>query len=68
MKLLRKVCAGIKEKRHGLLARCQPLQQDKSPVASGRKRGFEILSHLLYSPDLTPSDYTLFGNMNNTIR
>ncbi|ELT91887.1 hypothetical protein CAPTEDRAFT_143699, partial [Capitella teleta] len=34
-------------------------------VASGGKCGFEILSRLLYTPDLTTSDYKPFGNLKN---
>ncbi|ELT97104.1 hypothetical protein CAPTEDRAFT_68417, partial [Capitella teleta] len=60
-KLLEKVCAAIKEKRPGLHARGQRLQQNNSPsykshiaVTSCRKCGFEFFSHPLYFPDLTP--------------
>ncbi|ELT90653.1 hypothetical protein CAPTEDRAFT_101416, partial [Capitella teleta] len=71
-RLLENVHTAIKEKRRGLLARGQRLQEDNSPshnshiaVASGRKGGFEILSQSLYSPDLTLSDNKSNGNPKN---
>ncbi|ELU06195.1 hypothetical protein CAPTEDRAFT_136184, partial [Capitella teleta] len=67
-KLLEKVRAAIKEKRRGLLASGQCLQQNNSPshnrpidVTSGRNCGFKILPHSLSRPD--PSDYKPFGNL-----
>ena len=30
--------------------------------------GFEVLEHPAYSPDLTPSDYHLFGPLKNALR
>ncbi|ELT88657.1 hypothetical protein CAPTEDRAFT_136222, partial [Capitella teleta] len=73
-KLLEKIRAAIKEKRRGLRARGPRPQQDNVPshnrhiaVASGRKCGFEILSHPLQFSDLTPGDHKAFGNLKNTI-
>ncbi|ELT91914.1 hypothetical protein CAPTEDRAFT_143660, partial [Capitella teleta] len=45
-----------------------PSHKSHIAVASGKKGGFRILSHTLYSPGLTPSDYKTFGNLKNTTR
>ena len=37
-------------------------------VAEIRELGFECLSHTPYSPDLAPSDYWLFGEMERPLR
>ncbi|ELT88663.1 hypothetical protein CAPTEDRAFT_97020, partial [Capitella teleta] len=75
VKLLEIVCVAINEKRHGLFARGQRLQQNNSPsrnshiaVASDRMCGFEILFHPLQSPGPTTCNYKPFGNLKNTIR
>ena len=58
----------IKFKRHGLLSTCVLLQHDNaqphtahSTVATIKDLSFECLPHPLYSPDLTPSDFHMFG-------
>ena len=32
------------------------------------RNGYELISHLAYSPDLAPSDYFLFPNLKKDIR
>ena len=32
------------------------------------RNGYELISHPAYSPDLTPSDFFLFSNLNKDIR
>jgi len=62
------LCPAIKSKRHGLLSTGVLLQHDNarphtahSTVATIQDLSFECLPHLLYSPDLTPSDFHVFG-------
>jgi histone-lysine N-methyltransferase SETMAR len=58
----------IKSKQRGLLSTGVLLQHDnarphtaRSTVATIQDLSFECLSHLPYSPDLTPIDFHVFG-------
>jgi len=58
----------IKSKRHGLQSTGVLLQHDNAPphtarstVATIQDLSFEWLPHPPYSPDLTPSDFHVFG-------
>jgi hypothetical protein len=60
----------IKSKRSGLLSTGVLLQHDSaqphtasSPVATIQDLPFECLSHPLYSPDLAPRDFHIFGTL-----
>jgi len=51
------------------------LHQDDAPahtsaveMAAIRECGFELLSHLPYSPDLAPSDYHVFRSLKDSLR
>jgi len=37
-------------------------------MAAIRECGFELLSHLPYSPDLAPSDYHVFRSLKDSLR
>ena len=65
----------IKRERRGKLSRVVLLQHDNArphvssmTVAAIRELGLEYLSHPPYSPDLTSSDYWLFGEMKRPLR
>ena len=60
----------IVKKRRGKLTRGVLLLQDNAPahtsqvaMAAVTKSSFKFLSHLLYSPDLVPSDFCVFPNL-----
>jgi histone-lysine N-methyltransferase SETMAR len=62
------LCPTIKSKRRGLLSTGVLLQHDnaqphtaRSPVAKIQDLSFKCLSHPPYLPDLTPSDFHVFG-------
>ncbi|XP_023718250.1 uncharacterized protein LOC111870309 [Cryptotermes secundus] len=66
--LLQCLEAEVRSKRCGLLTRGVLLQHDnaqshttRATVAAVQDLHFECLPHLPYSPDLTPSDYHMFG-------
>ena len=51
------------------------LQQDnarvhtcKVAIAAVERNGYELIPHLVYSPDLAPSDFFLFPNLKKDIR
>ena len=65
----------VKERRRGMLTRGPLLQHDNAPAHMSRVAqaivkdiGFEQLSHLPYSPDLTPSDFYLFRLLKQHLR
>jgi hypothetical protein len=62
------LCPAIKSKQHRLLSTGVLLQHDnarphtaRSTVATIQNLSFECLPHLPYLPDLTPSDFHVFG-------
>ena len=62
------LCPAIKSKQRGLLSTGVLLQHDNarphtahSTVATIQDLSFEFLPHPLYPPDLTPSDFHIFG-------
>ena len=72
--LLRKLREAILKKRRGKIGRGIWLQEDNAPVhtcstamEAAAKCGFKLLPHPPYSPDLAPSDYWLFSNLNKEI-
>ena len=73
-KLLKELRQAIKSKRPGKLTKSVLLHQEnalahKSLVAMSavHDRGFELIDHPPYSPDLAPSDYFLFPNLKNIL-
>ena len=65
----------IVRKRRGKLTRCILLLQDNAlahtsqvSTAAATECGFEVLPHLPYSPDLTPSDFYLFPKLKTNLR
>jgi len=73
--ILHKLRDAIKEKRRGTLSRGVRLLHDNAPVhtaavakAAEKECGFEEIDHLLYSPDLAPSDYYLFSKLKKDLR
>jgi len=72
--LIQKLLSAIKEKRPGKLSDGVLLHHDNTPahtsavsVATIRECGFELLSHLQYSPDLAPSDYHVFRSLKDSL-
>ena len=64
----------IREKRLGKLSKGILLQQDNARVHickiamdAVERNGYELIPHPAYSPDLAPSDYFLFPNLNKDI-
>jgi histone-lysine N-methyltransferase SETMAR len=60
----------IREKRPGLAKKKILVHQDNAPchksaiaMAKIHQLGFELLPHAAYSPDLAPSDFSLFPNL-----
>ena len=73
--LLDQLRTAIRVKRRGKLSKCVLLQQDNArvhtcKVAMGavERNGYELIPHLAYSPDLAPSDFFLFPNLQKDIR
>ena len=73
--LLHQLRDNIREKRRGKLRRGVLLLHDNAPVHKSRlsmaaihECGFQLINHPLYSPDLAPSDYFLFGDLKQHIR
>ena len=69
--LLHKLRLAIKEKRRGKLTQVPLILHDNAPAhrshvgqAAILESGFEEMHHPQYSPDLAPSDYHLFPNLN----
>ncbi|PNF22874.1 hypothetical protein B7P43_G14964, partial [Cryptotermes secundus] len=65
----------IRSKRRGLLSKGLVLLQDSArPHAAAhtaetlQKLKFDVMAHPLYSPDLAPSDYHLFGPLKEALR
>ena len=65
-----KVKPAIRSKRRGLLSKGVVLLHDNARPHTAahtaetlRKLKFEVMAHLPYSPDLSPSDYRLFGTL-----
>ena len=63
----------IREERRGKLSKGILLQQDNARVHTCKiamdaveRNGYELIPHPAYSPDLAPSDYFLFPNMNKS--
>jgi len=64
----------VHTKRQGLLSKKVLLLHDNvrphttsQTVETINHLGFEVLEHPAYSPDLTPSDYHLFGPLKNAL-
>jgi len=73
--LLQRLKTAIKNKRPRLLTRGVILLHDNARPHTARltvefvdNLGLDLLSHPLYSPDLAPSDYHLFGPMKKMLR
>lgn len=73
--ILRQLGEAIEEKRRGKLSNGVLLLHHDAPVHSARiskaaalESGFESITHPLYSPDLTPSDFFLFPNLKKDLR
>ena len=65
----------IREKRQGKLSKVVLLQQDNARVPSCKvamdaveRKGYELIPHPAYSPDLAPSNFFLFPNLKKDIR
>src|SRR5574343_927827 len=65
----------VKERRRGKVRAGILLQQDNARVhtchvatATAIECGYELLPHPAYSPDLAPSDYSLFSNLKKYLR
>ena len=65
----------IVEKRRGKLSKGVLLQQENARVHTSKvamdaveRKGYELIPHLAYSPDLAPSDFFLFPNLKRDIR
>ena len=63
------------KKRRGKLSKGVLLQQDNARVHTCKvamdaveRNGYELIPHPAYSPDLAPSDFFLFPNLNKDIR
>ena len=73
--LLDQLRTAIREKRRGKLSKGVLLQQDNARVhtcevamAAVERNGYELIPHPAYSPDLAPSDFFLFPNLEKDIR
>ena len=73
--LLRQFRDSIKQKRRGKIRRGVLLLHDNAPVHKSRlsmatihECGFQLVNQPAFSPDLTPSDYFLFGNLKQHLR
>ena len=73
--LLDQLRTAIREKRRGKLFKGILLQQENARVHTCKiamdaveRNGYELIPHPTYSPDLAPSDYFLFPNLNTDIR
>ena len=69
-KLLKELRQAIKSKRPGKLTKSVLHHQENAPahkslvaMSAVHDRGFELIDHPPYSPDLAPSDYFLFPNL-----
>ena len=65
----------VRTKRRGLLSMKVLMLHDNArphmashTVETSNHLGFEVLEHPAYSPDLTPSDYYLFGPLKNALQ
>ena len=73
--LLDQLKTGISEKGRGKLSKGVLLQQDNARVHTCKvamdaveRKGYELIPHPAYSPDLAPSDFFLFPNLKKDIR
>ena len=73
--LLDQLRTAIREKRRGKLSKGVLLQQDNARVHTCKvemdaveRNGYELIPHPAYSPDLAPSDFFLFPNLEKDIR
>ena len=73
-KLLDQLRTAICEKCRGKLSKGVLLQQDNARVHTCKvamdaveRKGYELIPHPAYSPDLAPSDFFLFPNLNKDI-
>ena len=73
--IIERLRCAILEKRGGKVSDGVLLLHVNAPVhecniaqAAIRKIGFVELNHSTYSPDITPSDYFLFSNLNKFVR
>ena len=73
--LIRRLRETIKQKRRGKLSGKVLFHQDNAAVhkstvamAAIHDAGFELIEHPPYSPDLAPSDFYLFPNLEDQLR
>ena len=73
--LLDQLRTAIREKRRGKISKGVLLQQDnarfppcKVAMDAVERNGYELIPHPAFSPDLAPSDFFLFPNLNKDIR
>ena len=73
--IFERLCCAILEKSGGIVSDGVLLLADNAPVhkcnivqASVRKAGFIEFNHPVYSPNIAPSDYYLFSNLNKFLR
>ena len=73
--LLDQLRTAIREKRRGKLSKGVLLQQGNARVHTCKvamdaveRNGYELIPHPAYSPDLAPSDFFLFPNLEKDIR
>ena len=72
-KLLDQLRTAIREKRRGKLSKGVLVQQNNARVHTCKvvmdaveRNGYELIPHPAYSPDLAPSDFFLFPNLNKS--
>ena len=73
--LLDRLRTAIREKRRGKLSKAVLLQQNNARVYTCKvamdaveRKGYELIPHPAYSPDLAPGDFFLFPNLKKDIR
>ena len=72
--LLDQLRTDIRERREGKLSKGILLQQDnarghtcKVAMNAAEQKGYKLIPHPFYSPDLAPSDFFLFLNLKDAI-
>jgi len=73
-KLIRKLCAAIKDKQHEKLRQGVLLRHDVAPahtsavaMAAIQECSFKLLNQPPYSPDLAPSDFDVFRSLKDSL-